>query len=460
MSGLSTRLDEDKSDNLEPNFPSSCKLEVSGQEMNVLIYAFKKGKRQNYSGNEGIVFTVNGQAQGFLPQNFFERKSVGMSYIKDSILVIVDCSKFERRVQEDLFMNSRDRLRDTDVRHEIENQLEELIKNHEGLKALRARRRQEEIEDKLKDSKPLSEILETIIKKSPTLTKLFIQGVGISNPFNITEVETGIEFKGKQFPTYFKLSRDYPQNSPKDAPINRRFRVQFETDAENDYFSRDRYPGQFCIFINNQLVKNYSLNLWNGLATLTVSLPKEVKIGDVLLVRTETTDVSRVEPFCNKFYVRVTKEEGGGGGKGKRKSPPGKDKTGKGRKTPSGLALPNIIELRKENRQWEDCFKDDTDALVVKDTGENAYDFYINIDNKFLQNEIKANHELDPKLLEARFKFGMVLIGLSLLNYYEDNIHKTKDNDFSIYDTISLVSRAVSPCLLPMISSLGNLEIE
>ena len=96
MSGLSVRLDEDKSENLEPNFPSSSEMKIMGQEMKVLVYAFKKGKREKYTRNEGIVFTVNGQAHGFIPQTFFDRKSVGMSYLADSILVIVDCSKFEK----------------------------------------------------------------------------------------------------------------------------------------------------------------------------------------------------------------------------------------------------------------------------------------------------------------------------------------------------------------------------
>lgn len=165
-SGLNVRLDEDKKENLEENFPSSSDMKIMGQQMKVLLYAFKKDKREKYTKNEGIIFIVNGQAHGFLPQTFFDRKSVGMSYLNDSILVIADCSKFERRVQEDLFMNSRDRLRDSvAIRYEIENQLEDLVKNHPGLRALREQRRREEIEDKLKDSKPLAEVLENIIKK-------------------------------------------------------------------------------------------------------------------------------------------------------------------------------------------------------------------------------------------------------------------------------------------------------
>ncbi|MDD5638561.1 MAG: hypothetical protein PHO28_01470 [Candidatus Pacebacteria bacterium] len=467
MSGLNVRLDEDKKDNLEENFPSSSDMKIMNQEMKVLLYAFKKDKREKYTRNEGIIFIVNGQTHGFLPQTFFDRKSVSMSYLADSILVIADCSKFERRIQEDLFMNSRDRLRDgVAIRYEIENQLEDLIRNHQGLRALREQRRREEIEDKLQDSKPLAEVLENIIKKSPSLSKLFLEGVRIKNPFNLINVKTKQKFKGQKFPTYFRISKKYSKDNPKNAPTNRRFRIQFETNAENEYFNRDREPGQFIISFNNHTIKNFSLNLWNGLATLTVALPENVEINDVLLFRTETTDDSRIEPFYNEFYVKITGPEKTSGGSGNtRKKPAGEEGSEETKKMPSGLALPNIIELRKTDEKWVRHFKEERDALAIKDAGENGYDFYINLDNVFLQTEIKGNTKIDPRLLEARFKYGMVLLGISLLEYFEKK-RKNKinininQNGVSIYEEIFNVSKAISPILLPMISSLGDLEID
>jgi hypothetical protein len=360
-------------------------------------------------------------------------------------------------------MNSRDRLRDTPIRYEIESQLEDLIRNHQGLRALREQRRREEIEDKLKDSKPLAEILENIIKKSPSLSKLFLEGVRIRNPFNLVGVKTKTEFKGKRFPTYFKLSREYPQDKPKSAPINRRFRVQFETDAENEYFNRDKEPGQFSISFNGHTITDFSLNLWNGLATLTVALPDAVKIDDVLHFKTETTDNSRVEPFYNEFFVKVAKpEKPSTGGLGKRRPPPGEEESEETRKLPSGLSLPNIIELRKKDDNWSRHFKEDEDALAVRDTGEGGYDFYINMDNVFLLTEIKEKTEIDPRLLEARFKYGMVLFGMSLIQHFEKEAERESEiqkNGVSIYDEIFSVSKAISPILLPMIASLGDLEL-
>ena len=134
---------------------------------------------------------------------------------------------------------------------------------------------------------------------------------------------------------------------------------------------------------------------------------------------------------------------------------------------PSSLDLPNIIELRKTDTQWQHHFKYDADALSVKDAGEGGYDFYINMDNVHLQTEVKGNTKIDHRLLEARFKYGLVLIGISLLEHFEGKKsggkleEKNKSNeDQSTFDKIYQLTRAISPILLPMIASLGDLEIE
>jgi len=161
LTGIGVRLDDDKAQSLEEIFPTSCPMSVMGQPMMVTIYAFKKDKAETYRKDEGIIFTVNGQTHGHITTDFFRRDKVGLSYLRDSILVVVDCTKFNEGGRADLFMNSRDRLRSGDLRKGIESVLEGLLKTHEGLRSLKERRRREEIETKLDDSKPLEDILES-----------------------------------------------------------------------------------------------------------------------------------------------------------------------------------------------------------------------------------------------------------------------------------------------------------
>lgn len=454
LSGLSVRLEEDKYSNIEEGFPSSATINIKGQEMKIQIFVFKPCKEIHYkTRREGIIFTVNGQAHGFISESFFTRKSVGMAYLADSLLIIVDCTKFNGRTREDLFMNSRDRLREGELKNEIEEKLAELIRKHQGLRELKERRRREEIEGKIGDAKPLVEMIEKVIKNSPALTKLFVEGVKIANPFNLTHTGlSGKPFKGKQFPTYFKLKKDFPIKKPKHCPLNQRFRVQFETDAENNYFTRDLNPGEFKLSLEDgTIVEDYVLNLWNGMANLTVSLPEESKEGDLLKYIVEVNDITRVEPFLIEFYVVVDPSiEEKKGKPGQRIKPPGEE--GKERQTPSAFDIPNIIEVRKD--EWDRHGFNKESALKVMDSGENGYDFYINMDNIYLLTEIKGRIKTDPKILETQYKYGMVLIGMSLLRELEEK------DDESIYEKIYEMTKAVSPVLLPMIATLGTLEEE
>jgi hypothetical protein len=45
--------------------------------------------------------------------------------------------------------------------------------------------------------------------------------------------------------------------------INHRFRVQFETDAVNDYFTRETFPGK-NILSTNGVEPDHIMNLWNA----------------------------------------------------------------------------------------------------------------------------------------------------------------------------------------------------
>lgn len=459
MSGLSVRLDEDKRDNLETDFPSSAEIQVQNEKMKVLIYAFKKDQAKKYTLGEGIIFTINGQTHGTLPKAFFERKTVGMSYLSDAILVLADCSAFSGRIREDLFMNSRDRLREGTIKNEIVSQLEDILRNHEGLRALRERRRREDLENILQDSKPLTEVLDKIIKNSPSLSKLFLQGHTIQNPFNTVGAGVSEEFKGKKYPTFFKLRRNFTIDNPKSCSINRKFRIQFETDVENQYFKRDNDPGEYLLTWEDVEIKTHSLSLWNGLATLSVVLPDCVKEDDLLSFKFITKDISQTNPFINEFIIKVIQPaEESEGSEGERTEPPS-DQHGQTRLKIEALSLPNINECRKTQGDNYKFKGNEEGALIVKDSGENGYDFYVNMDNTFLKTDMKGTSNIDPRLLESQFKYGMVLIGLSCLNDFSKNDEKNSDVEQSIYDQISSISKAISPILLPMISGLSEMQL-
>ncbi len=106
------------------------------------------------------------------------------------------------------------------------------------------KRKDQLIDKKLGDEKPLEETLAKIIKKNPSLAALFKIGPRLSNPFNTKE--TGeINSKKKQlnfYPTYFKWKKKIEKDQIyyRDGNINKQLRFDITTDAEDDYFIREK----------------------------------------------------------------------------------------------------------------------------------------------------------------------------------------------------------------------------
>ena len=453
MAGLHVRLQDDRNKNVEKGFPKSYRMQVMGESMSLNIYAFREGRDKNYRKNEGIIFMINGQTHGSFSKRFFSRHRVKMSYIADSILVLVDATSISARAREDLFMNSRDRLRRGELYSAIEAELERIIREDPSLKALREQRRREAIQDKISDAKPLKEILDKILKSSPSLEALFITGKDLSNPFKsrAVDVKSEEEFTGKYTPTFFRLMKRYRKSN--ERPINRRqFRVQFETDAVNDYLEREIDSGSFELYSDSRQVSDYSLNLHNGVATLNVALPENVKVGDRLDYNARLSDELLLEPerFVNEFDIRIIKAVSSVSGGGKRVPPAG---NGVGdRIQPDRMALPKVFEVREE--EWGKYEFNKYSALSVKGTGDDTYDYFINMDNLYLNVELKAlARDEKPKLLQSKFKYAMVLIGLAILK-------ETTKNEDNPEELVAKFTSIVAPVILPMIDTLGDLNID
>jgi hypothetical protein len=334
--GLSARLERDRADKLEAGFPRGSVIDIEGRKVRAKVFAFKKDVASEYrTARHGVILSINGQAHASLPIDFFRRQSVGMSYLADSLLVTVDCTGIEGEAREDLFMNSRDRLRDNAIAARLVDELESLVRDEPTLKALRNRRREEDLADKLSDSKPLASVLEDLVRRSPTLAKLFLKGARLPSPFPRGSGQgtggsgagngTGAdgEFKGKMYPTYFRFKGLADgEDLERDALLGSRVRVQFETDAEIEYFVRDLFPGEstvWRIMDNGEQTPLGNTRMdgpRSGLATLHLDLPDDVAVGSVLTLDVEVNDDMRIDPFVNRLVLRVQGARTAGGGNG------------------------------------------------------------------------------------------------------------------------------------------------
>ena len=476
LTGFRVRLEDNRAENIEFD-PSSAPLMINGERITATIFAFKKGRADTYRNEEGVIFTINGQTHGRLTTDFFRRKRVGMSYLRDSILVVVDCSHIGPRAREDLFMNSRDRLADSELRYAIEKQLEDLVRENQGLRDLRERRRREEVESKVADDKPLEEVLRSLISSSPALADVLGIGNRLQNPFRPNNVPSTDNFLGQTYPTFFRLKKKRTgQVLVRDSQMGRRARISFETDAENEYFSREVDPGSFQLSLEKKTapedVENYSLNLNNGIAHLNLTLPSSVQVGDQVRFNSVVTDITQVSPYRNDFQLNIIPKVA---------LPPGPPPPPKPPQL-SSLNLPNVYEVTQDKWQEQTPPFDAHTALRVIHTGESGekeknqeqvadvYDFFVNVDNIHLKRFQKAATHLDAdgaKLVTAQFKYGLVLLGLALIRRANDN-KPTEDatsveeieEGTNMEDTVEAFTKAAASVLLPIIRSLGDLELD
>jgi hypothetical protein len=465
LTGLKVRLSDNKAENLEENFPSSSQIVVRGQKMDITIYAFKKGKADIYHSDEGILFVINGQTHGNLKNYFFRRKKVGLSLLRKDIIVLINCSNLNRRIIEDLFKNSRDRLSDNDLKKEIEDKLEEVLSTHQGLRELREKRRREEAKEKLSNSKPLRETLTQLISNSLTLNRLFLSGDNLSSPFKHKKTtDEELVFEGKKYPTFFKFSgKDYGETLRKNNPINGRCKIVYDTNAENEYFERDVDKGEFKITYNHnnetKNLENYSINLHNGKATLLFQFPDNLSVGDLLEFRTIVVDKVNFDGFINTFLVELIEPDTS------RK----KLNNRKNRLNNSKLQLPDIIRVREtgEGKTWDDMDPafDKYSALRIIHVGHSEnknekeiYQFYVNIDNFYLLHEIKNSND-DPELIEAKFVFGLVLLAMGMI-HIDLETNDNGDDAYNIEDKVEEFSKGVASVLIPTIDNLGNLQLD
>ena len=488
--GLASRLERDKGTNIEPGFPVGSILQIEGCEIKVKIFAFKPDKAPAYrTPRHGVVFAVNGQAHGAFSADFFRRKSVGMSYLADSLLVLVDCSAVAGRMREDLFVNSRDRLRLSPLAHRIEVELEVLLRNDSTLKALRNSRREVELAEKLSDSKPLVKVLQDLIKKSPTLAMLFLQGVKLSSPFppgGGTGEGTGGVFHGKTYPTFFRFKRVNPgETLIRDAHRGSRVRLAIETDAADDYFLRELDPGTSRLLALHEddgwseVTTDWIMsNPKSGSASFTIiDLPDDVVDGDELNFRLETTDPSQIEAFANEFVLLVQPPPDSSTGGRTGSSAVRNAGTGQSGGT-STLELPKVVEVTEE--LWAQHGFSELTALKIINAGQtegnaedmdvgatDVYDFFVNVDNKFLR-IIQKESKQDPKLLKAKFVYSLVLIGLALIldartmrlddREEDESNNKDEGGGGNLERGVEVTTRAVAPILLPMLELIGALD--
>lgn len=483
MKGVIPTLDDDrrnpKRDNVE--WFDKFSLDVDGERFEGRIYLFKTSKAaEAYRRDEGIVFTLNGQMQAALSKDFFRRQSVKQDYLWNTLLVFVDCTDISVRAREMLFMPSRDRLRDRGFRRSLEEALEDKLKNHPKLKEIASARRDRERAEAPQMTESFKRFLEEMLKRHPQLAGLLGPGLQIKNPHKpLSVVANDQPLNLHRFPSYFRF-KNVPGGAVyrREAHLNSQVRLTLETDAEDDYFSRDDEPGSFKLRMleGDEWVaaKNWkSPNLAGGEAHLSLALPAEAAVGSTVEYEVTVTDPSRIEPFVSRLALQVKPE---------RVAPSGPTVTPLPRKQPtpkpgneatndSTLAIPEPREV--EEAKWPDHEGfDKFTALVIKAApdapeGQVVYDYYVNMANVHLTSAIRTAPKKAADM-RRQFKLGMTIVALSLVQDDMTRSARERGREYdpdaaaplAVTDQVKMVTSAMAPFLIPMVAMLAIDAVE
>ncbi len=228
-------------------------------------------------------------------------------------------------------------------------------------------------------------------------------------------------------------------------------RLQFKTDAENQYFTREIEPGFVKVDCNGLEELSWDDNLWNGKHNITIDLPKTTtEVGQQLVIQVTVGDESRPEPFVHDVYLNVVpKKHHPPSSPSPNPGPPG-PRPGPDVPDRGEAGIPNVHSVEKD--QWGEHGFDKFSGLKVVHNGA-GYDYFYNRDNAYLLQEQKISQDTEAELLESQFSTALVIIGMGIMS------NEAKIEEEKCAAQVESITKLLSPVLLPMINGLGSIKL-
>ncbi|HRF23646.1 MAG TPA: hypothetical protein PLR98_05770 [Chitinophagaceae bacterium] len=427
--GLKRRLENENS-YIDDHFSETYTDELFG-EMKVTCYLFKAKagnndvkqtkeniRRQFFKNNMSVMFSINGQAHGHYTSEFITR-TLKFNLLKDYLLIHVDCTKLKYEFRKELFMASRDRLKEGDESRELREFLGRKLRKSKLDDINRHRKESIGL-----DSEDTNELLKSFAKNLPKDSDLFKL---LQNTLKLEEKrdneakkpehkkdkpkEDIKPFNPKRFPTFFNVHNS--KNGERQVisiPKGGEKIIKFDTDVENDYFDRSEEPGDLEIALldaktdisTDKPGKDKEIG---SLLNITKSSPNQ---GTIKLALSPTDNLQVTE----EVQIKVTLKGAGETFeqillvKVKDKEAP-KTETPKQEETYDNIGLPELVRVKEE--QWATLETSGIEmnyGTVMYPVGEGNIleKIYINLDSKvFLSNRAKLKSAEQIQVAEKRY---------------------------------------------------------
>ena len=391
-----------------------------------------------------VIFTINGQVHNHLT-NAFITSEAKLPYLSGYLLVNIDCTNIPVNIREELFMASRDRMRDNTVARTLKGEIARELKDNEILRQLNDKRRDEKIFQNPKDEEFLKKVMSKLLRKNAEISKLLgLNGTIIGN---ITKKikrkikKEGDIFKPKRFPTFVRFKKIAPGNI-KMLPQNGECKLLLETDVEDEYLIRPLDKGELKVTFEKPHLgiggngnkegadeEIFDVNVVGpnqGQIKIRIKTSKKLPIGITIPVNIELSSPEGINTLT--AFIKIIN--------------PIKKTKEKEAETPITYSLPKIIQVYKEKKQGIDCCVWDDpdyhwngeDICKIFPSGDEKYlvdAVAINMDADVLHNYIRRRKLTDKNIehLKRLYQVGNYLI--SLILYFQisqlDNIEDKEE---------------------------------
>lgn len=349
MFGLSNRLLDQKEKYVDRQFS----LEITGNKevgkirATVTVFKVKNEEKtvkefketiQNEfcKNNMSVAFSLNGQVHGFYTSEFISR-ALKYKLLKDYLLIHVDCTNMTLHYRNNLFMASRDRLKNAKEADVIRKLLADNLRKSELNDIYKQRK-----DSFSADSSDTNELLKKFSKNiplNPEMLKLLKQ------TFKLEEIDkkkdetekdkkkterkpkTKEPFVSQRYPSIFQIDGkpDKDGKLVKTIPLGGDKTIRFDTDVENEYFDRIKDKGELNLYVLThapndakggnapgqprdideyfQVVKS---SPQDGTIRVNMQPKGNLQVGHELQIRANLTSVVQPEGTLKSiFYVKI-----------------------------------------------------------------------------------------------------------------------------------------------------------
>lgn len=399
------------------------------QRVDVTVYGFNKrdsSKKDESSiiGEKPIIFTLGQQVQGGLDSRILS--SIGLSSIKNSLLIILEFPNISPVFKKDLFMTDRERILDKTPKKEIIKNLKTYLEKSDEIKRFKEQRIEESLNSSLSaDSNELKELMDKWASNNPSIIKGLMDGNLVLGRFSSSKGGETTGDKGKtdkdkdkdkdtpdeptlnDEPTFFiPRAKETEGIFNKNAYQSSNFKLSFTTDAPVNYFERSSNPGNLTITLDGKpLLKNYIYDMKPGKFSLSFTKDITKRLGKRdLTIHIHCQQTGFASEFTFKLEVLKQKEPK--------------------QQSNNRLGLPKFKEIDL-SIGW-DGVTEDTAALLDGET------VVINKENKYIMAHINTlSEESDINYARAFYTYSMLFSAISSKASYLESQSSNRDTEIT-----------------------------